>query len=155
MQDAKSKKRNKIIGAFITLVLVTSMLGVLANFHSTANAARLASAQSNSSSANSATGGAGATVPYVEMEAHSAITNGTVVGPDFTYGDLASDAVDRTIVELVGQSKYVQFTLTAAANSIDLRYSIPDAAGGGGITAPLSIYINGTKQSDLQLTSQI
>ena len=151
MQDAKSKRRNKFVGAFVALFLVVSTLGVLANFHSTnANAASLMS----NTSANAAAGGAGATVPYVEMEAAAATTNGTVVGPDYTYGDLASDAVNRTIVELVGQGKYVQFTLTAAANSIDLRYSIPDASGGGGITAPLSIYINGTKQTDLSLTSK-
>jgi hypothetical protein len=154
MQDAKSKRRNRFIGAFVALFLVVSTLGVLADFHSTtANAASLTSSQSQSS-ANAATGGAGATVPYVEMEAHNATTNGSVIGPDFRYGDLASDAIDHTIVELTGQGKYVQFTLTAAANSIDLRYSIPDASGGGGITAPLSIYINGTKQTDLSLTSK-
>jgi hypothetical protein len=154
MQDAKSKRRNKFVGAFIALFLVVSTLGVLADFHSTtANAASLTSSQSNAS-ANAAAGGAGATVPYVEMEAANATTNGSVVGPDYTFGDLASDAVDRTIVELVGQGKYVQFTLPSAANSIDLRYSIPDASGGGGITAPLSIYINGTKQTDLSLTSK-
>ncbi|GCE22289.1 malectin domain-containing carbohydrate-binding protein [Dictyobacter kobayashii] len=49
----------------------------------------------------------------------------------------------------------MQFTLPQQANAINLRYSIPDAPGGGGINASLSIYINGVKQSkDLQLTSK-
>jgi hypothetical protein len=153
MQDAKSRRRNKVLGALITLVLTISTIGVFATFPHAANAAGLATTSSASSS--SVTGGAGATLPYTELEAHSATTNGTVIGPDFKYGDLAADAVDHTIVQLSGQGKYVQFTLPAQANSIDLRYSIPDASGGGGINASLSIYINGTKQSnDLQLTSK-
>ncbi len=100
-----------------------------------------------------AQGGTGATLPYVEMEAHAATTNGRILGPDAVVGDLAGDAVDRQAVQL-GQGQYVQFTLPQQANSINLRYSIPDSASGGGITAPLSIYINGTKQNDLHLTSQ-
>ena len=52
-----------------------------------------------------------------------------------------------------GQS--VEFTLPQQANSINLRYSLPDSSSGGGINASLSIYINGVKQAkDLQLTSQ-
>ena len=41
----------------------------------------------------------------------------------------------RRCGSLPGQ--YVEFTLPAAANAITVRYSIPDAAGGGGLTAPL------------------
>ena len=53
------------------------------------------------------------------------------------------------------QGQSVQFTLPQQANSINLRYSLPDSSSGGGINASLSIYINGVKQSkDLQLTSQ-
>ncbi|HLZ60793.1 MAG TPA: hypothetical protein VKR06_27920, partial [Ktedonosporobacter sp.] len=101
-----------------------------------------------------AAGGSGATLPYVEMEAHNATTNGSILGPDFTLGTLASDAVDRQAVRLT-QGQSVEFTLTQAANSINVRYSIPDAGGGGGISAPLSIYINGVKlTNNLQLTSK-
>ncbi|HTK06852.1 MAG TPA: malectin domain-containing carbohydrate-binding protein [Ktedonobacteraceae bacterium] len=101
-----------------------------------------------------AAGGSGAALPYDELEAHSASTNGTILGPSYNLGDLASDAVDRQAVQLT-QGKYVEFTLPHQANSINLRYSIPDSSSGGGITAPISIYINGVKQaSDLQLTSK-
>src|SRR5215469_8394972 len=100
-----------------------------------------------------AAGGAGATLPYVEMVAHSATTNGTILGPDYQMGDLASEGVDRTVVQLT-QGQSVQFTLPQQADSINLRYALPDSSSGGGLNAPLSIYVNGTKQNDLQLTSQ-
>jgi parallel beta-helix repeat protein len=101
-----------------------------------------------------AAGGSGATLPYAELEAHNATTNGKILGPAYALGDLASEAIDRQAVQLT-QGQYVEFTLPQAANAINLRYSIPDAPGGGGITAPISIYINGVKQkNDLQLTSK-
>src|SRR5579883_2052779 len=150
MQDAMSKRRNKILGACVMLVLVVSMIGVFTTLPRTAGAASM----NHSATTNAALGGTGATLPYVEMEAHSATTNGTILGPSFALGNLASDAVDRQAVQLT-QGQYVQFTLPQQANSINLRYSLPDSASGGGINASLSIYINGVKQAkDLQLTSQ-
>ena len=132
------------------LVLVVSTIGVFTTLPHIAGAASL----NHSATTNAALGGTGATLPYVEMEAHSATTNGTILGPSFALGNLASDAVDRQAVQLT-QGQYVQFTLPQQANSINLRYSLPDSASGGGINASLSIYINGVKQAkDLQLTSQ-
>src|SRR5690242_20309438 len=46
-----------------------------------------------------AAGGTGATLPYVEMEAHNATTTGTILGPSYALGSLASDAVDRQTVQ--------------------------------------------------------
>ena len=97
---------------------------------------------------------AGAAVPFTEYLAAGATTNGTVLAPDYTYGSLASEATGRQAVQLVGQGKYVQFTLTAPANAVDFHYAIPDSADGTGLTAPLSVYVNGTKTQDLQLTSR-
>src|SRR5579871_5670675 len=117
-------------------------------------AASLLAFYSSSTPKAQAQGGTGATLPYVEMEAHSATTNGTILGPSYALGNLADDAVDKQAVQLT-QGQYVQFTLPQQADSINLRYSIPDSSSGGGINASLSIYINGVKQSqDLQLTSQ-
>ncbi|GHO77997.1 hypothetical protein KSD_57680 [Ktedonobacter sp. SOSP1-85] len=153
MQDAKRRRRTKFIGTFTLCILFLSTMGILS---SAAYASTLQSTKSANSAVPNATGGTGATLPYVEMEAHSATTNGSILGPDFTLGSLASDAVDHQAVRLT-QGQYVQFTLpqSVTANSINLRYSIPDAPGGGGINASLSLYINGVKQSkDLQLTSK-
>jgi hypothetical protein len=48
--------------------------------------------------------GVGASVPFSEYEAVNASNNGpvigTVIGPDFTQGDLATEAVDRRAVQL-------------------------------------------------------
>ena len=55
---------------------------------------------SSSPSKAQAQGGTGATLPYVEMEAHSATTNGTILGPSYTLGNLADDAVDHQAVQL-------------------------------------------------------
>ncbi|QMU70934.1 discoidin domain-containing protein [Streptacidiphilus sp. P02-A3a] len=96
----------------------------------------------------------GATVPFTEYLAQDAATNGTVLAPDYTVGTLASEATGRQAVQLIGQGKYVTFTLTAPANAVDFHYSIPDSVSGGGITAPLSLYVNGTYNQALSLTSQ-
>ena len=54
---------------------------------------------------------------------------------------------------LKGTGQYVTFTTPVATNSIDFRYSIPDSSDGSVYTAPLSLYINGTKQPDFTLTN--
>ncbi|MDX6223191.1 MAG: hypothetical protein QOD91_2245, partial [Frankiales bacterium] len=66
-----------------------------------------------------ATGGAGAALPYVELQAENAATNGSVVGPSYTQGVLADEASGRKAVTLSGTGKYVTFTTTASTNSID------------------------------------
>ncbi|TVZ07486.1 choice-of-anchor D domain-containing protein [Trebonia kvetii] len=100
-----------------------------------------------------ATGGSGASLPYTEVQAESSATNGTVIGPSYTQGQLADEASGRKAVTLQGSGQYVTFTTPVATNSIDFRYSIPDTSGGSVYTAPLSLYINGTKQADFTLTN--
>ncbi len=100
-----------------------------------------------------ATGGGGASLPYVEVQAENSATNGTVIGPSYTQGQLADEASGRKAVTLQGTGKYVTLTTPVATNSIDFRYSIPDSSGGSVYTAPLSLYINGAKQADFTLTN--
>jgi parallel beta-helix repeat protein len=102
---------------------------------------------------HAATGGKGATLPYVEVQAENAATNGTVIGPSYTQGQLADEASYRKAVTLQGSGKYVTFTTPVATNSIDFRYSIPDTSDGSVYTAPLSLYVNGAKQTDFSLTN--
>src|SRR5262245_45090195 len=66
--------------------------------------------------------GRGATVPFLEQEAEYADTNGTLVGPTRYYGQLASEASGRQAVSLDAVGEYVEFTLTAPANAMSLRY---------------------------------
>ncbi|MEV8346638.1 glycosyl hydrolase family 28-related protein [Streptomyces niveus] len=97
--------------------------------------------------------GRGARVGFAEQEAENAATDGTVIGPDRTAYTLPSEASGRTAVKLTPE-QYVEFTLPSAANAITVRYSIPDAPGGGGITAPLDVTVNGTGRKTMTLTSQ-
>ena len=97
--------------------------------------------------------GRGATVPFLEQEAENAVTTGTVIGPDRTAYTLPSEASGRKAVRLT-PGQHVEFVLPAAANAITVRYSIPDAPGGGGITAPLTVTVNGGGAKTMTLTSQ-
>ncbi|THA70474.1 mycodextranase [Streptomyces sp. A0642] len=97
--------------------------------------------------------GRGAKVAFAEQEAENAATDGTVIGPDRTAYTLPSEASGRQAVRLE-PGEHVEFTLPSAANAITVRYSIPDAPGGGGITAPLDVAVNGKKRSTMTLTSQ-
>ena len=96
----------------------------------------------------------GATVPWIEYEAESASTNGVAVGPDRTFGTIASEASGRRAVRLEQTGQFVEFTSTARANALVVRYVIPDAGGGGGMTATLDLSIDGVAQAPLTLTSK-
>jgi len=97
--------------------------------------------------------GRGASVDFAEQEAENAATNGTVIGPDRSAYTLPAEASGRKAVKLA-PGQYVEFTLPGAANAITVRYSIPDAPGGGGITAPLDVSVNGGRPTIMTLTSQ-
>ena len=60
------------------------------------------------------TGGSGASLPYAEVQAENSATNGTVIGPSYTQGQLADEASGRKAVTLQGAGKYVTFTTPAA-----------------------------------------
>ncbi len=96
------------------------------------------------------TGGQGATVPFTTYEAEDAATNGSVIGPDYTQGTVASEASGREAVQLSGQGKYVEFTLTAPANAMDVSYNLPQGSSGS-----LAVYVDGTRISQtLPVTSK-
>jgi len=101
----------------------------------------------------SLTTGRGVGVPFVEQEAEKAVTDGTVIGPSTQAYTLAAEASGRSAISLA-PGEYVQFTLPDAANAINVRYSIPDSATGGGIAAPLEVVVNGSFRRTMTLTSQ-
>ncbi|MGW0034746.1 glycosyl hydrolase family 28-related protein [Streptomyces sp. NPDC003314] len=97
--------------------------------------------------------GRGATVAFDEQEAENAATTGTVIGPDRTPYTLPSEASGRSAVRLTA-GQHVEFVLPRAANALTVRYSIPDAPGGGGITTPLDVAVGGRHRTTMTLTSQ-
>lgn len=96
----------------------------------------------------------GATVPWIEYEAENGNTNGTILGPDRTWTTIPSEASGRRAVLLDATGEYVQFTASKAANSVVVRYVIPDAPGGYGINATISLYVNNVFRKKLKLTSR-
>ncbi|GAA1717108.1 glycosyl hydrolase family 28-related protein [Isoptericola hypogeus] len=84
--------------------------------------------------------GRGADVDFFEQEAENATTTGTVLAPGRAAYSLAAEASGRSAVQLA-EGQHVDFTLPADADAITVRYSIPDAPAGGGITSPLEVRV--------------
>ncbi|MFJ5776869.1 glycosyl hydrolase family 28-related protein [Streptomyces sp. NPDC093094] len=142
-------------GPALVLAAVTAAggLGAPASAAGSAPAAPAAPAVTRAGLAPSLVAGRGADLGLAEQEAESAATTGTVIGPDRTAYTLPAEASGRSAVKLA-KGEYVEFTLPSAANAITVRYSIPDAPGGGGTTAPLDVAVNGKKRTTMTLTSQ-
>src|SRR5215218_1093407 len=114
--------------------------------------------------------GRGADVPFAEQEAENAVHTGellsaTATGDIASYDPdrrgseqraaytLASEASGRDAVRL-DRGEYVEFRLTRDANALTVRYSIPDAARGGGIQSPLRVSVDGRRAQEMTLTSE-
>ncbi|MEV1013124.1 discoidin domain-containing protein [Micromonospora sp. NPDC049801] len=98
--------------------------------------------------------GRGATVPFLEQEAEKAAHNGTKIGPDRRYGTLPSEASGREAVTLDAVGEYVEFTLTAPANAVTFRYSLPDNSSGTGRDATIDLRANGNLLKSVPVTSK-
>lgn len=99
--------------------------------------------------------GVGADLPFVQMEAEEANTNGEVLGYSTSYiADIQSEASGRKAVRLDATGEYVEFTLTESADCMVVRYCMPDGNNGAGLDATLSLYINGNHRSDLYVSSR-
>jgi hypothetical protein len=100
--------------------------------------------------------GRGAVVPWIEYQAEDGILAGgaKVVGPSRTYGTPAGEASGGKAVMLDQTSASVAWIAIASANSIVIRACIPDAPGGFGIDAPISLYVNGQHKTDITLSSK-
>ncbi|MFG2825505.1 glycosyl hydrolase family 28-related protein [Kitasatospora sp. NPDC048365] len=97
--------------------------------------------------------GRGADLGFQEQEAENAPTTGTAFGANREAYSLAAEASGRNAVRLQ-PGQYVEFTLPKAANAITVRYSLPDAPAGGGITSPLDVSVDGKQRHTMTLTSQ-
>ena len=97
---------------------------------------------------------AGAAVPYVTYEAESSAYTGSLIGPSYAQNTLAGESSGREAVQLNTAGQYVQITAAAAANSLVVRYSIPDSSDGTGLNSTLGLYVNGTFVRELATTSK-
>ena len=108
----------------------------------------------------------GASVPWITYDyAAGNMTNGggaTVIGPPAQVASvnvgitdaIQTEASGGQAVELAGPGQYAELTAQAPANSIVVRYCVPDTAAGGGTNYTISLYTNGVFAQELPVTSQ-
>jgi hypothetical protein len=96
----------------------------------------------------------GAIVPWIEYEAEAGQTDGEILSPDRTFGTIASESSGRSAVKLDQAGEYVQFISTGAANSVVVRFVIPDSDDGQGLESTISLYIDGVFRRKIRLTSK-
>jgi len=106
-------------------------------------------------------GAVGAVTPFMSYEAEAGALGGgatriTLTSPPTTqYSSPELEASGHGYVRLNANGQYVEWVNNTGQNitAINVRASIPDASGGGGITATLDLYVNGTFRQALTLTS--
>ena len=104
----------------------------------------------------------GASIPWTTYEAEAMTNNGTILGPppravdknETVTNTVSGEASGRSCVRLSGSGQYVQFIAQGSANTLVVRYSVPDAAGDGGTDYTISLYVNGTFIRKIPVTSR-
>jgi hypothetical protein len=96
---------------------------------------------------------AGADKPWITHRAATMKTSGTVLGPAYGPFKVEMESSNQTCVQL-GAGGFVEFTVTAPANAMVIRFSLPDAPDGGGLTDTLALYRSGEKIADIALSSR-
>ncbi|MFC9063126.1 CARDB domain-containing protein, partial [Streptomyces sp. NPDC057074] len=114
--------------------------------------------ENNNVLAKSLVVGRGAAVPYTEYEAEDGRYDGTLLTSDakrtFGHTNFGTESSGRESVRLDSTGDHVEFTSTTPTNSIVVRNSIPDAPGGGGADATISLYADGQFVQKLNLSSK-
>jgi len=93
-------------------------------------------------------------MPWTTYEAEDMKTTGTVLGPGYAPFLVETESSGRKCVKLVAAGEYIEFTAQSPANAVVVRYSLPDAQAGGGITSLLSFYQNGKLVKEVPITSR-
>jgi len=96
----------------------------------------------------------GAEMPWTTYEAETMRSTGTVLGPAYGPHLVETESSAQQCVKLSAPGQYVAFTAQSAANAMVVRYSLPDAADGGGTRSTLALYRNDKRIQDLAITSQ-
>jgi hypothetical protein len=109
------------------------------------------------------TAAAGASTPFVTIEAESGTLGGSArvrsIIPGATVPSVATlelEASGYALTELknTGDSVTLRNTTPAQANTLVVRASIPDTPTGGGQNATLNLYVNGQYRQAITLSSQ-
>ncbi|HEX7655117.1 MAG TPA: glycosyl hydrolase family 28-related protein [Verrucomicrobiae bacterium] len=97
--------------------------------------------------------GTGAMVPWTTYEAEAMKTTGTVQGPRYDPFLIETESSGQQFVRLDHAGEYVELIAQKAANSLVVRYSLPDSPLGGGLNTTLRLCQNGRPGQPIALTS--
>lgn len=88
------------------------------------------------------------------IEAEASRTNAEVRGPSRQYLTPESESSGRSHVRLEKFGDQLEFVAGCAADGLILRYCIPDAPRGGGLSSSLQLLVNGDHVMEIPLTSR-
>ena len=95
----------------------------------------------------------GADTPWTTYEAEDMRTTGDVLGPRYDPYQAETESSGQKCVSLK-PAQFVEFTAAAGANALVVRYSLPDAPGGGGTSSNIELSINGKPIRSLPVSSR-
>lgn len=96
----------------------------------------------------------GATIPWTTYEAEQMTTNGAIMGPIYEPYRVETESSGQQCVKLGANGQFVEFTATGQANSMVIRFSLPDNKDGSGTHATFRIYKNGAFLQDQAVSSR-
>jgi len=96
----------------------------------------------------------GAIIPWITYEAENMNTTGTVMGPRYDPYQVETESSGQRCVRLNTKGQFVEFTTLANANSMVIRFSLPDNKEGTGLSNTLAIYKNGKLIRERKISSR-
>lgn len=85
----------------------------------------------------------GAIIPWLTYEAENMKTTGTIMGPRYDPYQVETESSGQCCVKLNSSGQFVEFTSSINANSMVIRFSLPDSKEGNGLSSTLGVYKNG------------
>ncbi len=98
----------------------------------------------------------GADMPYTRYDSTIAsLGNGAslVRSDDIAKNNIASQASERSYIELPNNNSYAEWTCSTVGNGVTMRFTMPDSSDGRGLNGSLDVYVNGNKVQTVNLTS--
>jgi Pectate lyase superfamily protein len=85
----------------------------------------------------------GATIPWTTYEAEQMRTTGTVLEPSYEPYRVETESSGQRCVKFGEKKQSIEFDATGDANSMVIRFSLPDDRRGNGTSSTLGVYQNG------------
>jgi len=98
----------------------------------------------------------GAQLTYIRYESENGQYGGGATlqqAPTYDQNSIASEASNQKYVSLPSNGSYVQWTTTAVAKGVTLRFTMPDDGAGNGLSGSLSLYVGSTRVKTINLSS--